>query len=539
MAYPVMPQMPLSMAKGLKKNPNFNTVIQPNAAGVGTSSVAIKPYATWDFEWDMDHITGQESLASSVMAQFIGVYMACQGRNNLFQFSDPQDNSVANMQFGVGDGTTTKFQLSRGIGGATDIIQNIVGSIQVFVNSVLTSVSLSSTGVVTFSGAPALNAVLTWTGSFCFLCRFSADTVDSVRSFTTNSGVDQWDISSVKFSSEFVAAGTSGIVFAGGGTGGGGLTATPQAVQLNPSGPQTISVYPLTLVGLDSSTPNQAASGFLSLAHADTLAWRNNANSADLPLGINASDQLTFNGSAVGGGGGAVSSVFGRTGVVVSATNDYGFSQLSGTAASTQLPNPTTSLIGGVKAITAVASKWVNSISTSGTPTLTQPAFSDISGVATAAQVPSKTLNFQAQQSPITPASNVETTLFTYTMPAGTIGLGTGVRITSIFQHSTGATATTYKAYFGASSFSLSTGATGVPQMQWNLLVMNDQVTANSQVMSKLISWGPSGAATVPVYAAATPAENTSGTIVIKFTVTVTSTTDVYTPFLFLVELVN
>ena len=41
-------------------------------------------------------------------------------------------------------------------------------------------------------------------------------------------------------------------------------------------------------------------------------------------------------GSVVIGGGGDVSSVFGRTGAVVSATNDYSFSQISGTAAVNQ-----------------------------------------------------------------------------------------------------------------------------------------------------------------------------------------------------------
>lgn len=41
-----------------------------------------------------------------------------------------------------------------------------------------------------------------------------------------------------------------------------------------------------------------------------------------------------------GGGGGAVSSVFTRTGAVVAATNDYSFSQISGTIAASQLPLP-------------------------------------------------------------------------------------------------------------------------------------------------------------------------------------------------------
>jgi hypothetical protein len=44
-----------------------------------------------------------------------------------------------------------------------------------------------------------------------------------------------------------------------------------------------------------STTANVAASGNIRLARADTQAWRNNGNSADLPLGVSASDRLQFN----------------------------------------------------------------------------------------------------------------------------------------------------------------------------------------------------------------------------------------------------
>lgn len=67
------------------------------------------------------------------------------------------------------------------------------------------------------------------------------------------------------------------------------------------------------------------------------------------------------------------------------------FSDISGTVAATQLPNPTTSTLGGIKAVTAVAHQWVNSISTTGVPSLTQPAFTDISGTVAAAQLPAPT----------------------------------------------------------------------------------------------------------------------------------------------------
>src|ERR1700719_2909467 len=52
-----------------------------------------------------------------------------------------------------------------------------------------------------------------------------------------------------------------------------------------------------------SHTADPATSGVIRLAHSDTIDWRNNANTGDLPLGVNVSDQLTFNGSVIGTGG--------------------------------------------------------------------------------------------------------------------------------------------------------------------------------------------------------------------------------------------
>lgn len=302
MAYPVMPSLPISMAKGLGKKPNFNSIGQETAAGVGNSFVGLKPYPTTDFEFDLDNIQGNEALGASVMSQFMGTFMACGGRAVLFQFTDPQDNQATNMTFGTGDGSTVAFQLSRQWGGATDIIQNPVGSINIYVDGVLTApASVSTTGVVTFSSAPANGATLTWTGAFCYLCRFAADTVDAVRSFTTNNGVDQWNISSIKFSSEFVAAGSTGVVFAGGGGGGFSTPAGLYSIVTNPSGPQTINAYPLYVAALGSETANSASSGFITMANIDTINWRNAGNTGNLALGVNSSNQLTFGGAVVSG----------------------------------------------------------------------------------------------------------------------------------------------------------------------------------------------------------------------------------------------
>lgn len=52
------------------------------------------------------------------------------------------------------------------------------------------------------------------------------------------------------------------------------------------------------------------------------------------------------------------------------------------------LPNPSSTTLGGVQSAAAVTNQWINSISTSGVPSLSQPAFSNISGSVAAAQLP-------------------------------------------------------------------------------------------------------------------------------------------------------
>lgn len=76
-----------------------------------------------------------------------------------------------------------------------------------------------------------------------------------------------------------------------------------------------------------------------------------------------------------------VTSVFGRTGSVVAVANDYSFSQISGSVAAAQLPNPGASSLGGIQSFAAVAHQWLKSISTSGVVAAGQPALLDLSDV--------------------------------------------------------------------------------------------------------------------------------------------------------------
>lgn len=69
------------------------------------------------------------------------------------------------------------------------------------------------------------------------------------------------------------------------------------------------------------------------------------------------------------------------------------FTDISGVAMAAQLPFPTATTIGGVESVAPVAHEWVDSISTAGVPHLSQPAFTDVSGRITTSQLPSSGLS--------------------------------------------------------------------------------------------------------------------------------------------------
>lgn len=58
--------------------------------------------------------------------------------------------------------------------------------------------------------------------------------------------------------------------------------------------------FGMKVLNITSETVNPASSGYMKLSKTDSIAWRNNANSANLLLAVDGSDMLTFNGSVLG-----------------------------------------------------------------------------------------------------------------------------------------------------------------------------------------------------------------------------------------------
>lgn len=176
--FPAPTAQQFGVAWPIRKTPVWNTIVQKPASGRGELRIALQNYPRWQFDLDVSYLKGDATLPTSYFATLVGFYLQAQGQAADWLYTDPYDNRINGDQFGTGDGTTTAFQLFRQLGGFADIIQNVSGTPTIFVGGVNTTpASISATGLVTFSVAPANGAALQWYGNFYYRCRFSEDSI--------------------------------------------------------------------------------------------------------------------------------------------------------------------------------------------------------------------------------------------------------------------------------------------------------------------------------------------------------------------------
>jgi len=182
--YPTLPGLTFDVLR----TPMWHTESQSALSGK-RSTLGYMQYPLIHFE----HIYSvlRDDLTLSQLKAIVGLFNACQGRYGTFLFQDPDFNTftAANaQQFGLGNGTTTLFQLvalyqNSGGPGYGEIVQNLNGTPTIYSNgtAITTGFSIGPTGIVTFSTAPASGAVLTWSGSFYYRCAFDEDQLDLTK----------------------------------------------------------------------------------------------------------------------------------------------------------------------------------------------------------------------------------------------------------------------------------------------------------------------------------------------------------------------
>ncbi|WP_162987073.1 DUF2460 domain-containing protein [Sphingomonas paeninsulae] len=182
------------------KTPMWSTKTQDSVSGKETR-IGFWSYPKWKYSLAYDILRSDNvNLELQTLA---GFYNARNGGFDTWLFNDPDDNSVTLQGFGIGDGASTNFQLTRSLGGYVEpvLAVNATSAPAIYINGTLkiggTDYTLNvTTGLVTFTTAPAVSATLTWTGSYYWRCKFLDDSID-LSKFMQN----LWELQTLNFQS--------------------------------------------------------------------------------------------------------------------------------------------------------------------------------------------------------------------------------------------------------------------------------------------------------------------------------------------------
>lgn len=189
---PLMPGQDFMVSKA----PTFNTGVRQSASGREIRA-AYWSASLWNFKIRFNFLREyiEDSEGSGEFATLLGFFSSRLGKFGFFYYLDPTDYQAVNETVAQADGVSTNFQLTRTVGGGTPygFIEPVYGlwnAPVVEVNGVVTACTANPWGQIVFAAAPAAGALITWSGSFLFVCRFDTDTLDAAQVFSQLWSVD-------------------------------------------------------------------------------------------------------------------------------------------------------------------------------------------------------------------------------------------------------------------------------------------------------------------------------------------------------------
>lgn len=198
MTLSVFPQLP-GLGWPLTRSPQWQTGVQTTQSGRELRA-AYMSYPR--YKWSANYELLRLAAGVAEFQQLIGFFNLCSGMATPFLFTDPDDNAVASQSFGIGDGSTTQFAVTKTFGGFAEPAGYVNSGASIYVAGTLQSsgYTLNSpyNGWITFTTAPASGAALSWTGTYAYVCRFLADTYDFDRNYSTLYGTKKLEFLSVK-----------------------------------------------------------------------------------------------------------------------------------------------------------------------------------------------------------------------------------------------------------------------------------------------------------------------------------------------------
>lgn len=197
MSNAVFPDLP-GLKWSTSKAPIWKTRVQESVSGKELRT-ALMSFPRWRYSLAYEVLRAETVYQE--LQTLVGFFNARRGSWDSFLYLDPDDNAVAAQQFGVGDGATKDFQLTRPFGGFVEPVQNVNGAPAITKGGVLQATpgdySLSATGLVSFVAAPAIGVPLAWTGSYYVRCRFERDTEEFTQFLK-----DLWEARRIEFRTE-------------------------------------------------------------------------------------------------------------------------------------------------------------------------------------------------------------------------------------------------------------------------------------------------------------------------------------------------
>lgn len=190
--FPVLP----GLTWDVMKIPTWSTRVQQSVSGKEIR-LATFSYPIWHFKLIYELLRDD---ATNELTTLMGFYNQRQGAFDSFLYRDPSDNGITAQLIGIGNGTTTAFQIVRAYGGFVEPIYNLNGSPSIYLNGVLQSsgYNVNSTGLVTFSAAPAAAVAITATFNFYYRVRFKNDLLEFNQFMLNLWELQQCELVSVK-----------------------------------------------------------------------------------------------------------------------------------------------------------------------------------------------------------------------------------------------------------------------------------------------------------------------------------------------------
>lgn len=181
-------RLPEGIERGSGFGPSFRNIIQEAISGNE------QRFAQWTKCRGVGDLSYGLRASDDPLGDFaaiLALWRAHFGSLLPFRFRDWSDYTATDEIFGTGDGTTTTFQLSKtydpslillGTAGSLFYVRDITLldgaptiSIDGVEKTVTTDYTINSSGLVTFTSAPANTKQLTWTGQFDVPVRFDID----------------------------------------------------------------------------------------------------------------------------------------------------------------------------------------------------------------------------------------------------------------------------------------------------------------------------------------------------------------------------